>query len=111
MVLSRQEYEYLKGYNIYIKTKEWELRELIEKLNEKNSNSNNKDKKIASLEQTIREIWKEQVKLDQEKETAVNKSKHWKKKHDELLKDNSDYKEQVLSLMRQNKLLMHAISH
>ena len=55
-VLSMQEYEYLKGYNIYIKTKETELRTLIEKLNEKNSNSNNKDKKIASLEQTIRVI-------------------------------------------------------
>ena len=32
-VLFKQEYEYLKGYNIYVKKKEKELRELIEKLN------------------------------------------------------------------------------
>ena len=38
-VLAKQEYEYLKGYNIYVKRKEKELRELIEKLNEKNSNN------------------------------------------------------------------------
>lgn len=32
-VLAKQEYEYLKGYNIYVKKKEKELRELIDKLN------------------------------------------------------------------------------
>jgi len=42
-VLEKQEYEYLNGYNIYVKRKEKELRELIEKLNEKNSNNTAKD--------------------------------------------------------------------
>lgn len=45
-VLAKQEYEYLKGYNIYVKQKEKDLRELIEKLNEKNSNNTLKDEKI-----------------------------------------------------------------
>lgn len=36
-VLAKQEYEYLKGYNIYVKKKEKELRELIDTLNKKNS--------------------------------------------------------------------------
>lgn len=49
-ILAKQEYDYLKGYNIYVKKKENELRELIEKLNQKNSQSNNKDKKIYNLE-------------------------------------------------------------
>ena len=52
-VLAKQEYEYLKGYNIYVKQKEKDLRELIEKLNEKNSNNTLKDEKISKLETTI----------------------------------------------------------
>lgn len=52
-VLAKQEYEYLKGYNIYVKRKEKELRELIEKLNQKNSNNTLKDEKINNLERTI----------------------------------------------------------
>ena len=52
-VLAKQEYEYLKGYNIYVKRKEKELRELIDKLNEKNSNNTLKDEKITTLERTI----------------------------------------------------------
>ena len=55
-VLAKQEYEYLKGYNIYVKRKEKELRELIEKLNEKNSNNTLKDEKINNLERTIHAI-------------------------------------------------------
>ena len=35
-VLRKQEYEYLQAYNIYVKRKEKELRELIDALNEKN---------------------------------------------------------------------------
>ncbi len=42
-VLLKQEYDYLKGYNIYVKKKEKELRDLIDKLNEKNSNNTLKD--------------------------------------------------------------------
>ena len=55
-VLQKQEYEYLKGYNIYVKRKEKELRDLIEKLNEKNSNNTLKDEKINNLERTIHAI-------------------------------------------------------
>lgn len=44
VVLAKQEYEYLKGYNIYVKKKERELRQLIDSLNQKNSTSNTKDK-------------------------------------------------------------------
>ena len=55
-VLAKQEFDYLKGYNIYVKRKEKELRELIMKMNEKNSNSTIKDEKILSLEFTIKKI-------------------------------------------------------
>jgi len=32
LVLAKQEYEYLKSYNLYVKRKEKELKDLIEKL-------------------------------------------------------------------------------
>ena len=46
----------MKGYNIYVKRKERELRDLIVKMNEKNSNSTIKDEKILLLEATIARI-------------------------------------------------------
>jgi hypothetical protein len=52
-VLRKQEYEYLQAYNIYVKRKEKELRELIDALNEKNQRSNFKDLRISQLEVTI----------------------------------------------------------
>ena len=52
-MLRKQEYEYLQAYNIYVKRKEKELRELIDALNVKNSNNNIKDQRITSLEITI----------------------------------------------------------
>jgi hypothetical protein len=56
LVLAKQEYEYLKSYNIYVKRKEKELRELIDTLNKKNSNNTLKDEKINNLEITIQSI-------------------------------------------------------
>lgn len=52
-VLRKQEYEYLQAYNIYVKRKEKELRSLIDALDEKNSNNNNKELRIQQHEITI----------------------------------------------------------
>ena len=52
-VLKKQEYEYLQAYNIYIRRKETELKELIYTLHEKNSHNNEKERKINLLEVTI----------------------------------------------------------
>jgi hypothetical protein len=43
----------LKGYNIYVKRKEKELRELITKLTERNNKSTVKDDKLQQLEQSV----------------------------------------------------------
>jgi len=53
-VLKRQEQEYLKGYSIYVREKEKELRELVTKLNERNTNNSVKDEIIYALKQTIK---------------------------------------------------------
>ncbi len=79
-VLLKQEYDYLKGYNIYVKRKEKELRELIDKLNEKNSNNTLKDEKINNLEKTIHAIREDQIKQEKEKEGLNDKVKYWKTK-------------------------------
>lgn len=50
-VLKRQEADYLKGYSIYVREKERELRDLVMKLNERNSNSSLKDEIIHGLKQ------------------------------------------------------------
>lgn len=50
-VLKRQEADYLKGYSIYVREKERELRDLVHKLNERNSNSSLKDEIIYGLKQ------------------------------------------------------------
>ena len=47
--LKKQEHDYLKGYSIYVKTKEKELKTLIQKLNDKNSNNTLKDETIYKL--------------------------------------------------------------
>jgi hypothetical protein len=79
-VLAKQEYEYLKGYNIYVKQKEKYLRELIEKLNEKNSNNTLKDEKISKLESTISTIREDQIRQEKEKEKLNETIKYWKTK-------------------------------
>ena len=55
-VLKKQEHDYLKAYSIYVKEKEKDLRQLITKLNEKNSNNSLKDDLIFKLKQTMQEL-------------------------------------------------------
>ena len=43
MVLKKQEFEYLQAYNIHVKRKEDELKELIHKMNERNTDTSQKD--------------------------------------------------------------------
>lgn len=57
-VLRKQEYEYLQAYNIYVKRKEKELKELIYTLHEKNSNNNIKEMRINQMEVTIDQMRK-----------------------------------------------------
>lgn len=77
LVLAKQEYEYLKSYNIYVKRKEKELRLLIDKLNEKNSNNTLKDEKINNLEKTIQSIRDDQIRMEKEKDEQSKKIKKW----------------------------------
>ena len=86
-VISKQEYDYLRGYNVFVKNKERNLKELIEKLNERNSTSNTKDKKINNLELEIDIIRTEQKKLEDQREKQRKETQKWKRKADALEED------------------------
>lgn len=62
--LKKQEHDYLKGYSIYVKTKEKELKSLIQKLNAKNSNNTLKDETIFKLKSEVSSLNKERVKME-----------------------------------------------
>ena len=81
-VLKKQEHDYLKGYSIYVKQKEQELRELINKLNEKNTNNSLKDDLIFKLKQTILQLHEGQIKGEKEKTELQEKIKFWTARSD-----------------------------
>ena len=78
LVLKKQEHDYLKGYSLYVKQKERELREIVAKLNEKNSNNTKKEEMIQNLKITIKKIHNEQIAGEQEKKDLKEKNKYWK---------------------------------
>jgi hypothetical protein len=78
LVLKKQEHDYLKGYSLYVKQKERELREIVAKLNEKNSNNTKKEEMIQNLKITIKKIHNEQIAGEQEKNDLKEKNKYWK---------------------------------
>ena len=75
-VLAKQEYDYLKGYNIYVKRKEKELRELILRLSERSSNATFKDDKLLALEQQLQALRGDQQRAEKQHEELRGKLKH-----------------------------------
>lgn len=109
-VLAKQEYEYLKGYNLYVKRKEKELRDLIEELNKKNSNNTLKDEKIINLERTIFLIRDDQIRMEKQKDDMSKQIKKWQSKSNNMEQERDFLQQQVLESKRQNKLLKMAIN-
>ena len=48
-VLKKQEADYLKGYSIYVKQKEKDLKDIITRISANNSDNDQKDRKIFTL--------------------------------------------------------------
>lgn len=100
LVLAKQEYEYLKSYNIFVKRKEFELRQLITKLNQKNSDNTAKDAKINNLEKTIQSIRDDQIRMEKEKDEQAKEIKKQKSKSDNLQQERDFLHQQVLEAKR-----------
>ncbi len=66
-VLKRQEADYLKGYSIYVREKERELRGLVQRLNERNNSSSLKDEMIYGLKQQVSQLYKDASKQQDER--------------------------------------------
>ena len=107
--LKKQEHDYLTGYSIYVKTKENELKTLIQKLNAKNSNNTLKDETIYKLNQKVDGLNKERVKMEHEKQELNEKIKHWTARAQAFEQDKNFLQTQIIESKRQNKLLKLAI--
>ena len=66
-VLKRQEADYLKGYSIYVREKERELRSLVQKLNERNNSTSLKDEMIYGLKQQLAQLYQDASKQQEER--------------------------------------------
>ena len=109
LVLAKQEYEYLKSYNIFVKREEFELRQLIDKLNQKNSDNTVKDQKINNLEKTIQSIRDDQIRMEKEKDEQGKKIKKWQSRSNNFEQERDFLHQQVLEAKRKIKLLKLAI--
>jgi hypothetical protein len=64
-VITKQEYDYLQGYQLFVNKKTKDLRAIIDKLNEKNANSTLKDEKIVELELIIHKLRSEALRCEE----------------------------------------------
>ena len=76
-VLKRQEADYLKSYSIYVKQKQKDLKDIITRMSANNSDNDQKDKKIFTLQRQLDELNKDRVKMESEKQELQERVKHW----------------------------------
>ena len=62
--LKKQEHDYLKGYSMYVKQKEQDLRKIIAELNKNNEGNTQKEERIQALKNTIKRINDEQIRTE-----------------------------------------------
>ena len=83
-----------------MKQKEKELRELIHKLNEKNSNNTLKDEIIFNMKQTIKKINDEQIKMENVKQEQNERIKYWQARAQAFEQDKNFLQSQIIESKR-----------
>jgi hypothetical protein len=83
-----------------VKQKEKELRELIHKLNEKNSNNTLKDEIIFNMKQTIKKINDEQIKMENVKQEQNERIKYWQARAQAFEQDKNFLQSQIIESKR-----------
>ncbi|CDW88143.1 UNKNOWN [Stylonychia lemnae] len=86
-VVNKQEYDYLQGYQLFVQKKTNELRAIIDKLNEKNSNTSIKDERIVELELIINKLRNEAQRCDEQMGDKIEEMKTLKTKVDLIQED------------------------
>ena len=100
----------MQGYSIYIKSKEKELKNLIQKLNAKNSNNTMKDETIYKLNQKLESLNRERLQSDDQRQDLNEQIRHWTSRSEALEQERNFLQTQIIEHKRQNKLLKLAIS-
>ena len=108
-VLKKQEADYLKGYSIYVKQKEKDLKDIITRISANNSDNDQKDRKIFTLQQSLDSLNKERVRMDKEKQELQERVKHWMARAQGFEQDMHTLQNQIIESKRQNKLLKLAL--
>jgi uncharacterized protein (DUF3084 family) len=108
-VLKRHEADYLKGYSIFVREKETELRELIQKLNNRNSDSTLKDEIIFGLKKQIANQFTQMSQMQLDLTDSKQKLKAAQVQIEDLEKERDFLHSQIMESKRHNKLLKLAI--
>ena len=109
-VLKRQEADYLKSYSIYVKQKQKDLKDIIVKMSANNSDNDQKDKKIFTLQRQLEDLNKDRVKMESEKQELQERVKHWMARAQGFEQDMHTLQNQIIQSKRQNKLLKLALN-
>lgn len=80
-VITKQEYDYLSGYSMFVSKKSSQLKAIIDKINEKNSGTSLKDDKIQQLELIIHSLRNDAI---QNQEVNMTKNDEVKQLKDKL---------------------------
>jgi hypothetical protein len=84
-VVAKQEYEFVKSYQIHIKQKEKELKDMILALSEKYKESGSiKDDNIQVLKHLVKQSRENEVKMDRQVGVLKDKIRKWKDQADAL---------------------------
>ena len=89
MKLKKQEHDYLKGYSMYVKQKEQQLRAVIGELNDQNQGNTQKEEIIYALKSTIKRMNEEQVRSEAEKSELKEKIRYWKSRSEAFEQDKT----------------------
>lgn len=108
-VLAKQEYEYLKGYNVYVRQKEKELKTTIQQLSERYNNQGAKEKKVQALQLAIKSIREEQIYIDRENLNLKDTIKKLKINVSEVTQEKTFFENKVKDVKKKNQLLKLAI--
>ena len=100
----------MKGYALYVKQKEKELKTLVEKLNAKNSNNTLKDETIHKLHQRVDSLNRDRTNIENEKQELSLQIKNWTSRAQIFEKDKKFLQNQVIDSKRKNKLMKLAMA-
>lgn len=108
-VIAKQEYEYLKGYNVYVKQKERELKDTIMQLSDRYNNQSAKDKKVLTLQRAIKSIREDQIKMDHESKSMKETITTLRASNGELKQERDFFQAKTKEVKKKNQLLKLAI--